>query len=238
MMILRVGSGRTSPSLRPPRSRSTASRPGETVPARHLAVLAAAVDRRRGGGRGPGHPGAHPAPASPDHLVPPSPRSCSARPSRRLAPAGAPCCHRQHGFPGPAQCRGALVVRRRAGQPAPLESWMPVPFTGCRARVFRLASRTDLASGNGSAIFAAIDVDALGSSAIAGARPPRLALRARRSSTVPGPGTAVFTSAEVDQVGGAITDVNHHGHTSSVCGHHRRAETGCTSRSAVPMARL
>ena len=63
-----------------------------------------------------------------------------------------------------------------------------------------------LASGNGSATFAAIDAYA---QALASRQSPAPATGASRAqiTTVPGLGTAAFTSAQVYQVGGAITDV-------------------------------
>jgi len=63
-----------------------------------------------------------------------------------------------------------------------------------------------LASGNGSATFAAIDAYA---QALASRQSPAAATGAPRAqiTTVPKLGTAAFTSAQVYQVGGAITDV-------------------------------
>ncbi|MGA2824618.1 MAG: hypothetical protein ABSF03_00690 [Streptosporangiaceae bacterium] len=63
-----------------------------------------------------------------------------------------------------------------------------------------------LASGDGSATFAAIDAYA---QALQSRQDPATATGAPRAqiTTVPGLGTAAFTSAQVYQVGGAITDV-------------------------------
>ena len=63
-----------------------------------------------------------------------------------------------------------------------------------------------LASGTGSATFAAIDAYA---GALQAKRDPAAGTGAPRAqvTTVPGLGTAAFTATQVDQVGGAITDV-------------------------------